>query len=509
MNPSALAGLQRLKSDLPLYSEKCLKIQDFAGSEIPLVLNDAQLVAHEAMERQRREIGMVRAAVLKGRKQGLSTYVGARFYQQCSMNRGRNAQVLAHVDSSSQALFRMVQRYQTCNPLAPQTRSDNAKELSFSKLDSAYQVATAGSKNIGRGDTKQLLHASEFAFWANANEQMAAISNMVADVPGTEIVIESTANGVGNLFHDIWQSAVAGEGLYIPIFIPWMLERRYRAPVPDGFVPSDNEREYMEQYGADLEQIVWRRNKILSYGTGYEWLFDQEFPAVPELAFTSGTSDPLIAPGLVAAAMSSSYVDRHGAVIVGCDPAGDGDDRTAIVWRRGRTVLRVETYEKQDLMATAGLLADYWLRGTPQGLKPDGILIDKGGEGAGIYSRLREQNIPAIGVLFSEKADQDELYINKRAEMWFRMRDWLMDKPVRMPKNMALAADLSAPQSKKHESTGRRQLESKKSMKERGVRSPDIGDALALTFAHSIAPRAESSWGAQTKHYAPATSAGY
>ena len=507
MNPLALQGLERLRRDLPLYASSCLSILDMEGKARKLTFNDAQVAAHVAMEEQRKRTGKVRAIILKGRKQGLSTMVGARFYHRTSMNPGIAAQVLAHVDSSSQALFRMVRRYHLGNPLAPQTSADSTKELIFSKLDSRYQVSTAGSRNIGRGDTVQLLHCSEFGFWGSANEQMAAIDNMVADVPGTEIIIESTANGIGNLFADTWNSAIDGGSDFIPIFIPWMWERRYEAEIPEGFALNEDERAYQEQYSTPkcpitLPKMAWRRNKIKRYGTGFEWLFDQEFPAVPELAFQTGTSDPLVPPGFVAAAMNSGYMDADGPVVIGCDPAGDGDDRTAIVWRRGRVVLRCETYLQMDRMQVVGLLANYWANGLENGLRPDAIVIDKGGEGSGIYSRLRELNIPVVGIMFGQRADEDDLYANKRAEMWFRMRDWLEDAPVRLPPNMALSSDLSAPQAKVFESNGRRALEKKSDMKKRGVKSPDLGDALALTFAVSVAPRHQSSISVASGHKA-------
>ena len=96
--------------------------------------------------------------------------------------------------------------------------------------------------------------------------------------------------------------------------------------------------------------------------------------------------------------------------------------------------------------------------------------------------------MPVIGVHSGEKAREPDIYLNKRAEMWWEMLDWLKDTPCRIPNDPGLISDLSAPGIKLH-SSSRKQLESKESMANRDVRSPDIGDALALTFAEPVQPR--------------------
>jgi hypothetical protein len=504
-DPHIDLALRRLYDDTPLFCEKVLQIRDMQGRLVPLRLNRAQLHAHALMEEQRRRIGMVRALVLKGRKQGLSTYVGGRFYHRVSMREGLAARVLAHKMDSSDDLFGIVRRYQDNNWLHPKTETSSAKELSFADTDSHYKVQTAGSEDIGRGGTAQFLHASEFAFWRNANEQLAAIGNVVADVPGTEIVLESTANGQGNAYHNLWQAAEAGESQYIPIFVPWFWEDRYVAPVAEDFELDDFERDYAAAYGGlSLAQMAWRRNKIREYGRGYEWLFDQEFPACPSLAFVTSTTDPLIPPTLVSAAVNSGYNVRQGPLVIGCDPAEMGEDRTVIVFRQGRVVFRTEIYVRRETMEVAGMLVRYW-----QDFQPDAIFVDKIGIGAGIVSRMKELGCPVIGVNSAERATDSELYHNKRAEMWHLMKAWLEDQPCRLPDEPQLIADLSAPAVVLPDSSGRRILEKKDHMKKRGVRSPDCADALALTFAEPVVARADQHGHDGYPGHAPASRAGY
>jgi hypothetical protein len=475
-----IAALQR---DMELHCETCMVVLDKQGKRIPFIFNRAQRHIHRQIEAQRKKRGKVRALILKGRQQGASTYIGARYYCRTSMRFGHNAFIVAHEQKATDNLFKMVKRYHEHNPLAPSTSATNAKELVFDKLDGGYKLATAGTKDVGRSNTAQLLHASEFAFWDNAQLHLAGLGNTVSDLPGTEVIIESTANGVGGAFHALWQDAEAGRGEYIAIFVPWFWQDEYRTPVPSDLTLSAEDIKYQNAYGLDLEQMAWRNNKIITYGPGFEWLFDQEYPATPALAFRSATSNPLISPTTVMAAVNSAYRTQTGALVIGCDPAEYGDDRTAIVFRQGRTVFRVEYHEKKGPMEIAGLLANYWHEH-----RPDALFVDKIGIGSGIVDRLKELHIPVIGVNSAERAHDFERYANRRAEMWWTMKEWLEDTPNRLPNDPSLIADLSAP-SYKYRSNGTRLVEAKEDMKKRGIRSPDGADALALTFAEPVIPR--------------------
>lgn len=450
-----------------------------------------------------------------------STYVGARYYHRTSMNHGEGAFIVTHEEKATQSLFKMVKRYHEHNTLAPSTKASNAQELIFGALDSGYKLATAGSQDVGRGNTARLLHGSEFGFWANAQTHLAGLGNTIPsgeEAKGSEIILESTGNGLGNAFHLMWQEAEAGNGEYIAIFVPWFWQDEYRTePKPD-FELNDADRKYMEAYGLDMAQMQWRANKIAEYGKGFAWLFDQEYPATAALAFQTSTQNPLINPSDVMAAVNSKFIDMSGPIVLGCDPAEEGEDRTAIVWRQGRVVFRVEYHPKMRPMQVAGILAKYWAEGVPRedggrfaGLLPDGMLIDRIGIGAGVVDRLRELNVPHIGVHSGERADAPDVYENKRAEMWWRMKEFFEDQPCRMLNNASLIADITAPQPEVT-SMSRKLLESKKKMKKRGVRSPDGGDALAMTFAYPVAPRSRNidEYGdTGTSRYQPASTAGY
>src|SRR3546814_8040535 len=114
--------------------------------------------------------------------------------------------------------------------------------------------------------TVQYFHGSEVAFWPFAADHAAVVIQAVPDIAGTEIILESTANGIGNYFHQQWQRAEAGQSEYQAIFIPWYWHDEYRSEVPESFALTEADLEYQEAYDLDNAQILWRRHKLAALG---------------------------------------------------------------------------------------------------------------------------------------------------------------------------------------------------------------------------------------------------
>lgn len=485
-----LAKLAGLRDDFPRFARECLKIKSKAGPVVPFVLNKAQTYIHERLEAQKERIGYVRALLLKGRQQGASTYIGGRYYHRTSLRRGVNAFILTHEQDATDNLFKMVDRYHANNPLAPMTGSANAKELNFPRLDSGYTVGTAGTKAVGRSKTILLLHGSEAAFWPHAATHFAGVVQAVPSEPGSEVIIESTANGLGGEFHERWQQAEAGIGDYQAIFVPWFWQDEYRRPVPPGFIMDDEEAEYAGLHGCDDEQMVWRRAKIAELKDPL--LFKQEYPATAAEAFQTTGHDSFIGAGLVLKARKAS-LQPFGPLVVGVDPKRDGTDRFAIAWRSGRKVLKVESDPAQiDTVRAAGKIKDIIDLD-----RPDMVFIDAGG-GAGIYdilvswgyrSRVTLVNFggsPLRPPRFDAGGKPMAGFANRRAEMWGLSKEWLEDEGgADIPDLDSLQADACGP-GYRRDTNQRLLLESKDDMKRRGIRSPDEWDAIALTFAAPV-----------------------
>lgn len=476
---------QRLKDDFLHYAEKCLKIRTKSGAVVPFTMNTAQLHIHYCLEEQLERTGKVRALILKGRQQGCSTYVEGRFYHKVTHRKGVRAFILTHGDEATNNLFELATRYhENCpTPVRPHTSYANAKELHFDKLDSGYKVGTAGNKGVGRGSTIQYFHGSEVAFWPNADHHAAGILQAVPDEDGTEVIKESTGNGLGNYFHKEWQLAEAGLSDYIAIFVPWYWQEEYSREVPADFTLTVEEEKYRDAYELTLGQMAWRRARIAELG---DLLFKQEYPATAAEAFQMSGHDPYIPAQLVVASRSAK-AEGIGHKKLGVDPARFGDDRSSITFRQGRKVHWIRSYSKKNTMELAGIV-----RMAIKEVGADQCAIDVGGLGAGVYDRL-EELVPdtecQLVQVNSSSAPIDEVkYKNKRAEMWGEVKVWLEQQPADIPDSDELQADLTQIKYK-YDSSNRLQMEPKEDMKKRGLRSPDMADSLGLTFAEPVKDR--------------------
>lgn len=483
------ALIRQLKGDFPLYARTCLKVVNKAGKIVPFVLNTAQLYVHQRIEAQLKRTGKVRCLVLKGRQQGISTYAQGRFMHKMAFREGRKAFVLTHLAEATSNLFNMTKRFHKSLPdfVKPSTGAVNGRELWFDKLDSRYAVSTAGSGETGRSGTVQMFHGSEVGFWPNPDKIWPGLGQAIADMDDTEIILESTANGVGGDFHERWRLAEAGLSDYEAIFVPWFWQDEYsRKDVPADIQWEEEEDQLRHLFKLTDGQLYFRRRKIMDDFKGDKTRFQQEYPNTSSEAFVNALRDSLIpVPHIVAARKETSITPMASTpLLIGCDPARYGDDRTGIVWRRGRVVYRVRTLAKKNTTQVTGILVKII-----KDDKPLKVFIDIIGLGVGIYDRLVELGYGdiVVPVQASESADEDELYKNKRAEMWCRMRDWFAEKPARIPDSDAFQADLVEP-GFTYDSSGRIQIESKEKIKKRGGLSPDIADALSLTFAEEAQP---------------------
>lgn len=483
----------RLKIDFPHYAEKCLRIRTKHGRIASYIMNEAQLRVHKAIEEQRSLDRRVRVLILKARQWGCSTYVGARFYWRASHQRGVKAYVLTHRQEATDNLYRMIERFHTHCPelVKPETGSANARSLTFGNLDSGFMMATAGGRATGRSDTVQLFHGSEVAFWPNASTHMAGVLQAVPDEDGTEVILESTANGVGGFFHDACMAALDGDSGFQLIFVPWFFHSDYASKLQHDIVPTAAWVEYAAVHGLSPEQLAWAiaKNRDLARACLADpaepcWMFRQEYPATVEEAFQGGGVDGLIRRELVLAARKLTIGDQSNApLLFGVDLARGGPDKTRIIDRQGRCAgHRVnETMDTGDEMEIAGRLGRLIDLHNPMRVFVDATA------GAGCADRLIERGYRMITkVNFGSKATEADRYANKRAEMWGEMAEWFADEGgADIPDGEEWQKHLCAP-GYTYDSLSRLQLEKKETIKSRLGFSPDLGDALALTYAEKI-----------------------
>lgn len=298
------ASMRARLRDVRWYIENHLYIRTKDSRTVLFAMNPAQIRLYETIEKLRAEGKPVRVIILKARQMGFSTLTEALIFQRAATGKNVNALIVAHREDSTSNLFKMSKRFlERLEPaLRPMTRSSNAQEILFENPDknlerkalnpglmSRIRCQTAGGYGIGRSDTIQLVHASEFAFWPGDKKGIwAGIMQAVPDSPETMVIVESTANGFDE-FHDMWERAERGESDFVPMFFPWYEFPAYRRKPDPDTEWTKKERELQERYGLDEGQLAWRRWCIRNNCAGDEDLFRQEYPSNPEEAFlTSG-----------------------------------------------------------------------------------------------------------------------------------------------------------------------------------------------------------------------------
>lgn len=170
--------------------------------------------------------------------------------------------------------------------------------------------------------------------------------------------------------------------------------------------------------------------------------------------------------------------------IWGLDPAYTGDNLSSLCVRRGAVIDPIITWSKLDTMRLVGRVKNKWDL-TPEPDRPEWICVDSIGIGSGVADRLRELGLPVLKVNVAELpafGNQDK-YLNLRAELYFKLRQWLEERNLSIPNNEKLIAQLLAINYDIVESTGKYKIESKKDMRKRGLESPDELDSVVLTLA--------------------------
>ncbi len=308
---SLSSAIERLRQDLPLYSESCLTIRDKEGRFIPLVLNEAQKIVHHDISEQLKATGRVRAVVLKARQEGVSTYVAARYFRAIHLWRGTAAMIVADTLFRAGALWKIYDRFRQHLPaeVQPVKKSTQSEAKMYFGHDSELMVRPSSDTEAGRAATIHRLHASELAFWGTGlRETWISLMQSVPPDSG-EVIVESTAKGAGGLFHELWQLAEDGKAGWIAIFIPWWIHGEYDAepgwdPALEATIltePDDFERQALdegfryrdEQHVLPMSRLVWRRMLIAEkfktdpFKPAKDAIrgFQQEYPATAEEAF--------------------------------------------------------------------------------------------------------------------------------------------------------------------------------------------------------------------------------
>lgn len=286
------------------YIRAFLKIRIKTGEIVPLEMNAPQRRLYQVIKEEHDAGRPIRIIILKARQLGFSTLTEAILFHSSATSAGVSSLIVAHRDDSTGAIFRMSKLFYDKLPrlIRPMLKTSNAQELVFENpsknpneraenpgLRSRIRCVTAGGRGVGRGETLTNVHASEYAFWTGDKSMtLLGILQAVPNLPGTTVIIESTANGYDD-FKKRWDDAVAGRSDFRAVFFAWYENPEYRSAVPAGTEWTEEEEDLRRTYGLDDEQLAWRRWCIRNNCGGDINKFKQEYPATPDEAFlTSG-----------------------------------------------------------------------------------------------------------------------------------------------------------------------------------------------------------------------------
>ncbi|MBD5308722.1 MAG: hypothetical protein HDS15_05530 [Bacteroides sp.] len=296
----------RLGEEFEYWCARCVMItHKLTGEQVNLVLNPAQRKIAERLEAQRRSGKPIRMIILKARQWGCSTLVQMYFaWIQIVKKEGWNSLICAHVKETAATIRGMYEQMLDSYPRGLWPHKD-APRLKSANRGTGCQLRIAGRKAkiaIGssmapdslRGTASSLAHLSEVAFWSDTRKRkplqfLRTVCGTIPSEPMTAIVIESTANGTGNFFHQAWTKAERGMSAYEPVFVAWHEIPIYSTAADEQTLRSiatsmsDYERELWEEKGVTLEQLNWYRNKLKEYTD--HTAMKAEFPSNPTEAF--------------------------------------------------------------------------------------------------------------------------------------------------------------------------------------------------------------------------------
>jgi hypothetical protein len=272
--------------------EKLFLIVDKSGNTVPFKLNDPQNKILDALGR--------RDIVLKARQEGISTLLLALFTIDFLTKDNIRCVVISHEAKATQRLFDRVKFFiksleQTFPGIIPKMKTSSRSELINADNNSAFYVGTAGARAFGHGETIQNLHCSELSRWPDQEKLMVGL--MQAVPRDGRIVIETTANGIGDYFYNLWKKSQTGNSTFSGHFLAWFDLAEYQIPIRGTFIPTEEEQELINTYKVSHEQLNWRRWKMSELGGNID-AFNEQFPSNAEEAFIV-SGNPIWPPSIL------------------------------------------------------------------------------------------------------------------------------------------------------------------------------------------------------------------
>lgn len=286
----------RIKYDFEFWCAECVTIKDKLSSRnTRFRLNAPQRRLLAELEKMRTARRPIRLILLKARQWGGSTLVQIYMaWMQIVLHRQWNSLICGHLKDSAASIKGIYNRVLANYPKDYTTGSEQMRFRSFEKSRNVSEITTRGclvatgsaeSQEAIRGYDIAMAHLTEVAFWRNTPQKspdslIRSVCGSVALIPDSIVVLESTANGVGNYFHTEWLRSKAGLSDKVAVFVPWYEIEIYRRRVDDVMALwrslDDYERRLWEN-GLTLEMLHWYHQKRKEYSS--HSLMKAEYPS--------------------------------------------------------------------------------------------------------------------------------------------------------------------------------------------------------------------------------------
>lgn len=297
----------RCLHDFEYWAANCVKIKPKTGfANVPFVLNAPQRHVLSILEGQRRAGQPLRLIVLKARQWGCSTLVQIYMaWIQTCLRRNWNSIICAHVKDTAATIRGMYTKLLANYPeemwdgdaapkFVPFEGSVNIRAIAG--RDCFVAIGSSENQDALRGTDVAMAHLSEIAFWPRSRERspeaaVRSVCSGIARMPLTLVVLESTANGVGNYFHSEWRRAVKGQSDKAAVFVPWYEAGIYADAGADKAAVAASMSDYEQRLwksGATLAQIAWYRGKAREFSSAQG--MNAEYPSDDIEAFAATTN---------------------------------------------------------------------------------------------------------------------------------------------------------------------------------------------------------------------------
>ncbi|MDR2359384.1 MAG: hypothetical protein LBD87_06255 [Prevotellaceae bacterium] len=292
----------RCRYDYEFWAAICAKIQDKETKKIiPFILNRPQRKLLHAIIKMYEAGAPVRIIICKARQWGGSTLVQLFMQWLQAFRYDRWHSVIAtHVENQARVIRSMFTRVAKFHPpeigaITMRNFEGSAKNKLIVESEAVISIGSMQQPDSLRSQDIMMAHLSEVGLWKETEgkkpeDLIQTIVGSIPYIPGTMIVQESTAKGVGNYFHRAWQHAVRAQNNDTPVFVAWHEIKMYQLDIPGNvaeFIRSFTEYEhFLWRSGATLEGIHWYRAKLKEF-KGDVWRMQSEFPTTPDEAFQS------------------------------------------------------------------------------------------------------------------------------------------------------------------------------------------------------------------------------